>query len=292
MPRPIWKGSLRFGLVNIPVGLFPAESPDDLDLDLLDRRDLAPVGYKKYNKKTGKELTEADVVKAYPTAKNKYVILSDGDLKRANPEAAQTVDIFGFIDRDAIEPVYFDRPYYVAPEGRGAAKAYALLREALERSGRMALARIVIRTRQYVAAVYPLGRVLVVNLLRFHHELRDPAALDLPAAGAAKLGLTGKELDMAERLIADMEETWKPGSYKDEYRDDLLALIRRKGRAAARGARHPDDEAEEETAAPRKGAEVVDLMALLQRSVGQKRRAPRAAARRPSRPAGSRRKTA
>ncbi|HZI64113.1 MAG TPA: Ku protein [Thermoanaerobaculia bacterium] len=289
MPRPIWKGSLRFGLVNIPVGLYPAESPDDLDLDLLDRRDLAPVGYKKYNKKTGKELKEADIVKAYPAAKNKYVVLGESDLKRANPEAAQTVDIFGFIDRDAVEPVYFDRPYYVAPDGRGAAKAYALLREALERSGRMALARIVIRTRQYVAAVYPLDRVLVVNLLRFHHELRDPAALDLPAAGAAKLGLTGKELDLAERLIADMEETWKPESYKDEYRDDLLALIRRKGRAGARGA--ADDEAAEEAAAPRKGAEVVDLMALLQRSVGQKRRAPRAAARR-SRPVGSRRKTA
>ena len=288
MPRPIWKGSLRFGLVNIPVGLYPAESPDDLDLDLLDRRDLAPVGYKKYNKKTGKELTEADVVKAYATTKSKYVVLSDRDLKRANPEAAQTVDIFGFIDRDAVEPVYFDRPYYVAPDGRGAVKAYALLREALERSGRMALARIVIRTRQYVAAVYPLDRVLVVNLLRFHHELRDPAALDLPAAGAAKLGLTGKELDMAERLIADMEETWRPESYKDEYRDDLLALIRRKARA---GARQAEDEAEEEPAAPRKGAEVVDLMALLQRSVGQKRRAPRAAARR-SRPVGSRRKTA
>jgi DNA end-binding protein Ku len=289
MPRPIWKGSLRFGLVNIPVGLYPAESPDDLDLDLLDRRDLAPVGYKKYNKKTGKELKEADIVKAYPAAKNKYVVLSEGDIKRANPEAAQTVDIFGFIDRDAIEPVYFDRPYYVAPDGRGAAKAYALLREALERSGRMALARIVIRTRQYVAAVYPLGRVLVVNLLRFHHELRDADALDLPAAGAAKLGLTGKELDMAERLIADMEETWKPESYKDEYRDDLLALIRRKGRAGARGA--DDAQAGDEEVAPRKGGEVVDLMALLQRSVGQKHRAPRAAARR-SRPVGSRRKTA
>jgi DNA end-binding protein Ku len=282
--RPIWKGSLRFGLVNIPVALYPAEAPDDLNLDLLDRRDMAPVGYKKYNKETGKELKESDVVKAYPTAKNKYVVVSDSDLKRANPEASQTVDIFGFVDRDAVDPIYFDRPYYVAPDGHGD-KAYALLREVLERSGRMALARVVIRTRQYIAAVYPLGRVLVVNLLRFHHELRDAADLDLPAAGAARL--SAKELEMAERLIGDMEETWKPESYKDEYRDDLLALIRRKARAGARGAA---EEEEEEAPAPKRGAEVVDLMALLQQSVGRKRKAPRAARR--AGPAGGRRKTA
>ncbi len=287
MPRPIWKGSLRFGLVNIPAGLYPAESPDDLNLDLLDRRGLAPVGYKKYNKKTGRELKEADIVKAYPMAKKKYVFLTEGDLKRANPEASQTVDIFGFVDRDAIEPIYYDRPYYVAPDGHGA-KAYALLREALERSGRMALARVVIRTRQYLAAVYPLDRVLVVNLLRFQHELRDAGDLDLPAAGVSKPGITAKELEMAERLIADMDETWQPESYKDEYRDDLLALVRRKARAGTRGA---EAAAEEEAAPPRKSAEVVDLMALLQRSVGQQRKAPRAAARR-SRPAGGRRKTA
>lgn len=261
MPHAIWKGSLRFGLVTIPVAVHPAESPDDLDFGLLDRRSLAPVGYRRINKSTGKELPASEIVRGYEVSEGRWVVLSDADLKRANPEATQSVDIFAFVGRDEIAPIYYDRPYYLAPLKHGE-KAYALLREALARSGRQALARVVLRTRQHVAAVYPLERALVLNLLRFAHELRDPAAYELPPAGLSKLGLSAKEVEMAERLIDGMVEAWEPARYKDEYRDDLLALIRRKSKSAGK--------AEGEAVAPAARApkaQVVDLMALLKKSV-------------------------
>lgn len=265
MPHSIWKGSLSFGLVNIPVGLFPAESPDDLDLTLLDKRDLAPIGYNKVNKETGKPIEQSDIVKGYEVSDGKYVLLTDSDFKKANPKATQTVEIFGFLDTGAIPAVYFDRPYYLAPLKQGQ-KPYALLREALERSGKVGLARLVIRTRQYLAAVYPFGDVLVVNLLRYPHELRDPGVLDLPES---KTRLTPKEVELAEKLIKGMEEDWQPKQYKDEYRDDLLALIRKKAKNPRAVEAEPEPKAEPM-------AEVVDLMALLKKSVAQKgKSAPR-----------------
>jgi DNA end-binding protein Ku len=273
MPHSIWKGSLSFGLVNIPVGLFPAESPDDLDLTLLDKRDLAPIGYNKVNKETGEPIAQSDIVRGYEVSDGKYVLLTDSDFKKANPKATQTVEIFGFLDAGAIPALYFDRPYYLAPLKQGQ-KPYALLREALERSGKVGLARLVIRTRQYLAAVYPFGDVLVVNLLRYPHELRDPAALDVPEG---KTRLAPKEVELAEKLIAGMEEEWQPKQYKDEYRDDLLALIRKKSKNPRAVEAEPEPEAEPM-------AEVIDLMALLEKSVAQKskggaRRAPSSSAR-------------
>jgi DNA end-binding protein Ku len=268
MPRAIWKGSLRFGLVTIPVGLYAAESPEELDLDLIDKRSHAPIGYNRINKDTGRAVPPSAVVKGYAVSKGRYVVVSDEDLKRASPEATQTVDVVGFVEAGAIPPIYFDRPYYVAPTGQGD-KAYALLREALARSEQQALARIVVRTRQYVAAVYPWDRVLVVHLLRYAHELRDTKDLELPARSAA----SPKELAMAEKLIASMEQKWEPEEFRDEYRDQLLALIRKKARAGK------EIEVEEPVPGPPK-AEVVDLMALLQKSVaGSKRPAARSARR-------------
>jgi DNA end-binding protein Ku len=264
MPRAIWKGSLRFGLVTIPVGLYAAESPEELDLDLIDKRSHAPIGYNRINKDTGRAVPPSAVVKGYAVSKGRYVVVSDEDLKRASPEATQTVDVVGFVEAGAIPPIYFDRPYYVAPTGQGD-KAYALLREALARSEQQALARIVVRTRQYVAAVYPWERVLVVHLLRYAHELRDTKDLELPVRSAA----SPKELAMAEKLIASMEQKWDPEEFRDEYRDQLLALIRKKARAGK------EIEVEEPVPGPPK-AEVVDLMALLQKSVaGSKRPAAR-----------------
>jgi DNA end-binding protein Ku len=286
MPHAIWKGSLRFGLVTIPIAVYPAESPDALDFGLLDRRSLQPVGYRKINKATGKELPSSEIVRGYEVSEGRWVVLSDADLKRANPEATQSVDIFAFVGREEIAPLYFDRPYYLAPLKHGE-KAYALLREALGRSGRQALARVVLRTRQHVAAVYPLERALVLNLLRFAHELRDTDAYGLPPAGLTKLGLTAKEVEMAERLIDGMVEAWKPEQYKDDYRDDLLALIRRKSKSAGKA----EEEEAEAPAARAPKAEVVDLMALLKQSVEQGGRrtrrsaAPARASSGPARPA-------
>lgn len=272
MPRAIWKGSLRFGLVTIPVGLYAAESPDDLDLDLIDRRSQAPVGYSRINKETGRAVPAAAVVKGYAVAKGRYVVVTDQDLKRASPEATQTIDVVGFVDRADIAPIYFDRPYYIAPTQHGG-KAYALLREALAASDRLALARLVVRTRQYVAAVYPWERVLVVQLLRYAHELRGTSDLEIPATVARSAAST-KELAMAERLIASMEQKWDPEEFKDDYRDQLLALIRKKARSGK------EIEVEEEPVPRPAKAEVVDLMALLQKSLAAPKKPARRAARR------------
>ncbi len=279
MPHAVWKGSLRFGLVTIPVGLYPAESPDELDLDLIDRRSHSPVGYSRINKSTGRAAPPSQVVKGYEVSDGHYVVVSDDDLKRASPEATQTVDVVGFVEADAIAPIYFDKPYYLAPTGHGD-RAYALLREALAESGRFAVARLVVRTRQYVAAVYPWQRVLVVHLLRYVHELRDPKELELPAT-LAKSTATSKELAMAQKLIASMEEEWRPAQFKDEYRDQLLALIRRKARSGK------EIEVEEPTTPAAPAAKVVDLMALLQESLAQKHRGR--SRRPPRRPAKARR---
>ena len=257
MPHSIWNGSLSFGLVSIPVGLYPAESPDDLNLTLLDRRNLSRVGYKKFNKKTGAPIGEKDLVRAYETSKGKFVVLSDNDFARANPKATQTVEIFGFVGAGDIPPIYFDKPYFIVPQKAGA-KAYALLREALLRSERVGLARLVVRTRQYLAAIYPLDEAIIVNLLRFGHELRDPAAYEFPKRGP----VNAKEIQLAEKLIEGMDETWNPKEYKDEYRDDLLALIKKKAKSGGKG-----DEEEAEVAPEEPMAEVVDLMALLKKSL-------------------------
>jgi len=258
MPHSIWNGSLSFGLVNIPVGLYPAESPDDLDLTLLDRRNLSRVGYKKINKKTGDAIVEKNLVRGYEISKGKFVVLDEKDFARANPKATQTVEIFGFVGAGDIPPIYFDKPYFIVPQKAGA-KAYSLLREALLRSERIGLARLVVRTRQYLAAIYPLEEAIIVNLLRFAHELRDPAAYEFPKRGP----VNAKEIQLAEKLIEGMDETWNPKEYKDEYRDDLLALIKKKAKSGKKGEEEAEVEPEEQPM-----AEVVDLMALLRQSLG------------------------
>jgi DNA end-binding protein Ku len=262
MPHAIWKGNIRFGLVNIPVELYPAESPDDLDLDLLDQRDMGRIGYERTNKSTGKKVPPGEVVKGYEVSDGHYVVVTDQDLKSAAPEATQTVDIVTFVKAEEVAPIHYDKPYYLAPSGKGN-KAYALLRESLKRSERIGIARLVVRTRGYVAAVYPLDRILVVQLLRYAHELRDPDDYGAPAAGTANAGVTAKELELAERLIAGMVEPWKPADYKDEYRSQLLALIKKKAKRGAKAV--AEEEPEEKPQRPE--AEVVDLMALLKKSV-------------------------
>jgi DNA end-binding protein Ku len=277
MPRGLWKGAISFGLVNVPVELFSAEKRSaELDLTMLDKRDLAPVGYKRYNKSTGEDVPWAEIVKGYEYEDGRYVVLSDEDFRRANVEASRTVDIVAFVDAAEIAPLYYETPYYLAPGKRGE-KAYALLREALEKAGKVGIATVVIRTRQYLAAVMPQGELLAMNTLRYAAELRSPKDLELDLS---KAKISGKEIDLALRLIRDMEEKWKPEQYKDTYREDLLRRIEEKVKAGQT----------EEITAPAKekaaGAEVIDLMALLRKSVGEK---PRAAA---SRGNGRRRRAA
>ncbi len=256
MPRSIWKGSISFGLVNIPVGLYSAEKSQEIQFHLLDKRNQAPIHYQRVSEKTGKEVPWEDIVRGYEYEEGHYVILSDEDLKRANPEATQTVDILDFVDAADIPSVYYDKPYYLGPDKKGT-KSYALLREVLVKTAKVGIAKVVIRTRQYLAAVVPEGDVLVLNLLRFAHELRDAGEIEVPHGRA---GVTDRELEMAERLVEGMVSDWDPEKYRDTYESDLMTLIEKRVKSG--------DTAAVETPVPRpKEGNVVDLMALLKRSV-------------------------
>ena len=282
MPRELWKGAIQFGLVHIPVSLFPAEQRDDLSFTMLDRRDLQPVGYKRFNKSTGDEVPYEEIVKGYEVEDGQFVTLEKEDFKRANVEATQTVDIMGFIDKESLSPFFYEAPYYLAP-GKHGDKGYALLRETLVRTGRVGLATVVIRTRAHIAALYAVDNVLVLNTLRYANELRDPKELALPAdLKAAKV--TEKELDMAERLFEDMATEWDPAQYHDTYRDDLMKMIEEK--AAGKVRKAPKQKAVKET-------NVIDFASLLERSLTAKKPKPAAtaktaAARTRRRPAASR----
>jgi DNA end-binding protein Ku len=233
MARAIWTGTVGFGLVQIPVALHAAEDKDELDMTLLDRRDFSPVGYERVNKKTGKAVDYKDVVKGYEHAKGEYVVLTEADFEEANVEASRQIDILTFVNFAEIDPRYIDRPYYLAPQKVGK-KAYALLRETLRRTGKAGIGKVVIRTRQHLAAVIAHEKALLLVLLRFADELRDEADLDLPELSVKKLGLTPKELAMAEKLVEGMVEEFEPEAYEDEYRRDLLKCWRAWSRARSR----------------------------------------------------------
>ena len=265
MARGLWKGAISFGLVNVPVELYSAERrSSELDLTMLDKRDLAPVGYKRYNKSTGEDVPWAEIVKGYEYDDDKYVVLSDEDFRRANVDASKTVDIQAFVDLKDIPPLFFETPYYLAPGKRGE-KAYALLRDAMKKAGKAGIATVVIRTRQYLAAVMPQDDVLLMDTLRYADEIKGPEELGVPD-GALHHKVSAKEVDMALRLIDDMSEKWQPEKFKDTYRDDLMARIKEKIR---QGQTEEITEPEKGEKAPAR-ADVIDLMALLKKSVAQK----------------------
>jgi len=262
MARAIWKGSISFGLVHIPVGLFSAEKTNDLSFRQLDRRNLSPVGYRKYNKATGEEVESDVIVKGYEYESGHYVVLSDEDLLRANPEKTQTVEITDFVDLEDIEPVFYDKPYYLAPTGKNA-KGYALLREALKRTRKVGIAKVVIRSREYLSAVVPQGNVLVLEILRFADEIRATDDLEVPGEDLQAMGVNDREIEMAERLVEGMTAEWSPEKYHDTYREDLMGLIQ--GRIDSGQTNEPDESPVPEVAEGR--GDVIDIMSLLKRSV-------------------------
>jgi DNA end-binding protein Ku len=277
MARSIWKGSITFGLVNIPVGLYSAEKREEMSFHLLDRRNMSRVKYKRVNEETGREVPWDETVRGYEFEEGKYVVLSDEDLQRASPEKTQTVDILDFVDLEEISPVFFDKPYYLGPDKKGA-KSYALLRETLRRTNKVGIAKVVIRTKQYLAAVIAQEDVIVLNILRFAHELRDTGELDLPRG---KEGVSERELDMAERLVEGMVDTWDPEKYRDDYYKDLKKLIKERVESGQL------EESPEAPPVPKpERGQVVDLMALLKRSVeerpGSRGGAKKTAARKPA----------
>lgn len=284
MARTLWKGAISFGLVHIPVGLYSAEKRNSFDLTMLDRRSMKPVGFKRYNKETGEDVSWDDIVKGYEYEKDRYVVLTEEDFKRANVEATQTVDILSFVDRDQIGPMYYETPYYLAPDKRGH-KGYALLRETLTQTGKIGIANVVIRTRQYVAALIPYKDVILMNTLRYPSELRDTDDLDVPSSKLKEVGVSSREVEMARRLVEGMSASWKPEEHRDTYHEDLLALIEK--RVQAGQTEVVTEPSQEEEQRPAKG-EVVDLMALLKKSVEEKGkvRRPQAAAKARGRKSG------
>jgi DNA end-binding protein Ku len=264
MPRALWKGSISFGLVNIPVGLFPAtEREDQLKFTQLDRKSMSPIGYRRYAKNTGDEVAYEDIVRGYEHEPGQYVILDDADFEKANVKASHTVEILDFVDASQIEPMFFESPYWLAPT-QANSKGYALLRETLRRTGKVGIARVVIRTREHLGAVIARGPMLVLEILRYAYELRRPDDLEVPGDDLKELGVSEKELRMAEMLVAQMVEDWTPEKYKDTYRDDLLARIREK---VAAGEMETVTAGAVEEAAEEAGSNVVDIMDLLKRSV-------------------------
>lgn len=272
MPRAIWKGAISFGLVNIPVSLYSGSTESTLDLDMIDKRDFAPVGYRRVNKRTGEELKAADIVKGYEYAKGRYVVVGEEDMRQANVKATQTVDIFAFVRAEDVAPYYFERPYYLEP-GRRGEKGYALLREVLDRTGKVGLGAVVLHTRQHLALLMPREKMLLLNTVRYESEIRDQDELKLPGESLKKLGVTARELDMAERLVEEMTEEWNPSRYRDTYRDDLMARIKAKVKA---GKTRELTEPEEGKGEARKSAQVIDLMGLLKRSLDERGARPNA----------------
>jgi DNA end-binding protein Ku len=253
-----------------------AAKAHELDLNLLDKRDFAPVGYQRYNKSTGKVVDWNQVVKGFEYEKGEYVVLTDEDFRRANVEASRTIDIQTFVDRDAIAPYYFDTPYFLVPDKNGE-RVYALLREALEQSKKLALATFVLRSRQHVAALMPVENIIVLNTLRYHEEIQ-PHPDVVASTRKATTNANGRELTMALKLVDEMTEKWKPEAFSDTYRDDLMKRIEQKVKA---GQTHTLTEPEETVTerAAGGGGKVVDLMSLLQRSLEQKGGAGEPAAR-------------
>jgi DNA end-binding protein Ku len=263
MARALWKGAITFGLVHVPVELYPAQDRKEFEFSMLDKRDLSPVGYKRFNKRNGNEVEWNDIVKGYEYDKDQYVVLSDEDLRRANVEASQTIEIQAFVPAGQIPPQYYETPYYLAPVERGK-KVYALLRESLRATELIAIAQVVIRTTQHLAAVVPAGAALMLNTMRYANELREPKGLNLPAVRIKAAGLSTKELDLAKRLIDDMTEDWDASKFKDTYHEDLMHRIEEKiEKGQTKEITEPDASAE----APRKSAQIIDLAALLRKSL-------------------------
>lgn len=261
MPRAIWQGAIAFGLVHVPVALYPASHEIEVDFDWLDRRSLDPVGYKRVNKRTGKEVGKDDIVKGVKHDGDRYVVLSDEEIRAAYPRTTRTIEIEAFVPAHEVPFVYLERPYYLEPTGR-ADKVYALLREALARESLIGIARMVMHNKEHLAALLPAGPALMLGTLRWTAEIRPADDLKLPAAGSA--ALKEQELKMATQLIRQMSTRFEPQRFDDRFSEAIRELVARKAKAGDTAAVEPLEQAP-----PSEGADVIDLTELLRRSLGR-----------------------
>jgi DNA end-binding protein Ku len=262
--RVLWKGAITFGLVHIPVALHSATSASGVDFDWLDKRSMDPVGYKRINKRTGKEISKENIVKGVEYEDGQYVVLSEEEIAAAYPKTTQTIEIESFVPNTDIPFVYLERPYYVAPINRGQ-KVFALLRDTLLKTQRVGIARVVIQTKQHLAVLVPSGPALILNLLRWGSDIRSLEDLNLPPVGAKAAGLSEKELAMAKQLVDDMTGKWDPEKFTDSFKDDIMALVKRKAKEGKLENVAQPEESDE--AGARSGAKIIDLTELLQRSL-------------------------
>lgn len=261
MPRSIWKGAIAFGLVNIPVSLTSAESKPEVQFHMVDRKNHARIRYERVNAETGEEVPWDRLVKGYEHDEGEFILLSDDELEAVQPKLTKTIEISEFVTLDDIDPILFEKPYYLEPDKRGR-KAYALLREALRKSGKAGISRVVIRTKEYLSAMMVREDALVLMLLRFPEEIVSAAKLELPSSTAKEWQPAKKEMDLALRLIDEMTGKWKPEDYHDEYRDALLDFIEKKisGGESVSDVKQPREDEEEGS------GKVLDLAEYLQRS--------------------------
>ncbi|WP_244846418.1 Ku protein [Caballeronia sp. SL2Y3] len=262
MPHMIWKGAISFGLVHVPVQLYPATQSEKVGFNLLDKRSMDPIGYKQINKNTGKDVTRDNIVRGFEYEKGKYVVMTDAEIRAANPESTQTVDILSFVDAPEISFLSLDTPYYLTPDRKGE-KVYALLRDALKDTGKVGIASVVLHNKQHLAALIPVGPALALNTLRWGDEVRDFSQFTFPDDDTKKAGVTTKELDMAKRLIDDMSDSWDPTKYHDTFRDDIMALVEKKVKEGKVAEVMKFEEGGEEKAS----ADILDLSELLKRSL-------------------------
>ena len=274
MPRAVWKGAIAFGLVHVPVALYPASAESEIDFDWLDKRSMDPVGYKRINKRTGKEIDKENVVKGVRQADGDYVVLSDDEVRAAYPKTTQTIEIEAFVPAQEISFVYLERPYYVEPVGR-ADKPYALLREAMAASSLIGIARLVMHTKEHLAAVLPAGPAIMLGTLRWANEIRPADGLKFPPAGRSAAHLKADELRMAGQLIEGMTTTFEPSKFEDRFSRAIQALIARKLKAGESKTVEPLEQAPAPDA-----SNVIDLTELLRNSLGKRKAAGSAGARR------------
>jgi DNA end-binding protein Ku len=266
MPRMIWKGAISFGLVHVPVALYPASQETGVDFDWLDKRSMDPVGYKRVNKRTGKEIKNEDIVKGIKLDDGDYVLLSEDEIKNAFPKSTQTIDIESFVKASEIPFILLEKPYYLEPIGKGE-RVYALLREAMLAAGVIGIARVVIHTQEHLAALVPSGPALILNTIRWANEVRSPADLKLPAPGKAGISLKPTELKMAAQLIDDMTAPWKPETFTDTFTSAVEVLVKAKRDAGKTSQVTPLEDAPAQVTS----SNVVDLTDLLAQSLAKRK---------------------
>lgn len=260
MPRPLWSGAISFGLLNIPVSLVSAKEGESISFSLLDKRDHSRIGYKQYNKKTGKEVTKRDIVKGYEYEPEHFVIMTDKDFERANPKATRSIEIEDFVNLDDVDPLLFEKPYYLLPAKNGE-KGYSLLRKVLDRTKKVAIGQIVLHRKQRLVSVMARGDYLVAEVLRYPREVLAENEFKKLGEKVKDVNVSKREIEMAEKLVEGMTADWDPDKYKDTYYDDVMKRIKAKVKS---GGAVESEEPEEEVPETR---QVLDLMPLLKKSL-------------------------